>query len=242
MLSVSITIRRMDYEGTLRSVFPALSGRVREMDPESHLIIRLFQHLGDAALPVLLGVMRKLETGTKNELLVRTLNACGPELREKLDEELRKDPFGRCFSEGGMEVTNEDGILLHFRHVEVDYAALLKNDQVQDLISGHLGRFSSLARKAADLAAAHAPDSLEKTVLTLLWRDDNKERLKAVLGHVLDVNGIHLEIGEIRIVQEEDPHEEAAGTARPFVLTPGMEDDILSALAAYLREQVSHEP
>ena len=81
MLTATIKIRSIDYESTFHQIFPILSEEIKSWTSRN-MIVRLFQQLGDAALPVSIGVMHRIPEDTKNELLVRLLNAYAPELRD----------------------------------------------------------------------------------------------------------------------------------------------------------------
>ena len=74
---------------------------------KKNVIVRLFRQMGDAALPVLISLMYRIPEDTKRELLVRSLNAYAPVLRDKLNEEFLKDTFGTIY------IYQQDGILLN---------------------------------------------------------------------------------------------------------------------------------
>ena len=110
----------------------------------NNLIVRLFQQLGDAALPVLLSLMYRIPEDTKREFLVRSLNAYSPVLRDKLNEEFLKDKWGQCLQIGTIFVARQNNICLNIGRIKVDYQALLNNGQVTDVIHKRFGRFSKV--------------------------------------------------------------------------------------------------
>ena len=59
MLSATIKIKNIDYENTFIHIFPVVSEKLMALDSKK-MVIRLFQQLGDTALPVLLGLMSRL--------------------------------------------------------------------------------------------------------------------------------------------------------------------------------------
>lgn len=206
------------------------------------MIVRLFQQLGDAALPVSIGVMRRIPEDTKNELMTRSLNAYAPELRDKLNREFRKDEWGQFFEVGTIFIDQQTEILLNIGQIKVDYPALLNNDQVNSAINEHLGKFSGLAKTAENMATALVPDAMiEKTGLDLLWREKNSVRLTNLIKSALSTHGIKLELSEIQLMQQDkDVSENAVESSQPFALTEKMKDNIICALADYLRDNISN--
>ena len=75
--------------------------------------------------------------------------------------------------------------------------------------------------------------------LDLLWRGGNKVRLMNLIKSALSTHGIKLELSEIQLMQDKDIPEDAIESSQPFALTEKMENDIICALADYLRDNVS---
>lgn len=243
MLTATIQIKNIDYEATFRHIYPAISEKVMEWNTKN-MIIRLFQQLGDASLPVLISLLYQLSESTKNELLVRILNSYAPVLREKINEEFKKDDWGKCFNIGSLSVDRQtveqrDYIILTVSHVEVDYHALLNHDKVSNALNGYLGRFSHIAKSAANLAATLAPDTLERTGLDHLWGEENKRRLINLIKNALNKYGLEMELEDIQLIQDEKMGDDSIEVKQPLILTEEMEADIISALANYLRSTVS---
>lgn len=238
MLAVVIKIRDIDYENTFQHIFPTALKKIMSLD-SNNLIVRLFQQLGDAALPVLLSLMYRIPEDTKRELLVRSLNAYSPVLRDKLNEEFLKDKWGQCLQIGTIFVDRQNDICLNIGRIKVDYQALLNNGQVTDAIHKRFGRFSNLAKTAAGVATVFAPNSVEKKGLDLLWTEENKARLMELIKGAIFKHGIRLELDEIQLMQDEEVPVGTVESNQPLVLTEKMEDDIICALAGYLRDNIS---
>ena len=241
MLDAAITIERIEYENTLQHIFPLMSPKIAAMDSDN-MVVRLFQQLGDAALPVMCSLMYRLPEDTKDEILIRGLNAFAPILKEKLNEELRKDKWGQCFQIGTIRVERQEGILLRIGRVRVDYSALINLEQVSDALGSRLGRFSPWAKAAAGVATALASGMVEKQGLALLEKESNKARLLALLQSTLSKYGVEIGVQAIRFTQSENPHLDYADVSQPFALTARMEEDIIAALAGYLRDSLPAQP
>lgn len=68
MISVNIKVVAIEYERTFQQIFPLIKEKLGAVESKN-MLIRLFQKLDDAALPVSLGIMKRLPKGTKDELL-----------------------------------------------------------------------------------------------------------------------------------------------------------------------------
>ena len=237
MLTASIKILNIDYESTIQHVYPLISKEVVFTESKS-TIIRLLQKLDSAALPVLTSMLYRVPKDTKDELLVRSLNAFSMDLIEKISEVFKGTEFGRCLTIGALYAYRKDEIHLVLDRIDVDYPALLNTKQVNNAFSGYLGRFSGLAKKAAGVAFSVAPDALEQKGLELLLRDENKERLLTMIKSVFQEYGIMMDLTAIQIAHEIAHNDEVVEASQPFVLTEKMENDILNALAGYLRDSV----
>lgn len=239
MLNAIINIRSIDYENTFQHIFPVLSEEIISWNSKN-MIVRLIQQLEDAALPVLIGVMQRIPEDTKNKLLVGGLNAYAPELRDKLNKELAKDEWGQCFEIGTIFIDQQTEILLNIGQIKVDYPALLKIDQVNSAINERLGIFSGFAKTAAGMATALMSNTkIEKMGLDLLWNEKNETRLMNLIKSALSTHGIEFELSEIQLMQDDKIFEDII-ESNQLVLTEKMENDIICALAGYLRDTVSN--
>lgn len=238
MLSASIKISNIDYEKTFQQIFPMVKARIHAMESKN-MLIRLFQKLDDAALPVLSGVMFRLPEETKHELLVHCLNTYSARLRDKLNEEFANDTWGKCFTVGSLWLEQRDrDVFLQIGQIEADYKALLDMDLVSEKLDDWLGGFSGLAKMGAKLAVTLAPDALERKGLEILWKEDNKQRLMRIAKRTLDQHGFFMDLADIRLMLEtEEPVNTVEGEAR-LVLTEGLETEILDALSGYLKDVV----
>lgn len=94
MLAANITIKNINYEKTLEGIFPLLKEKLAEKE-SSHMTIRLFQKLEDAALPIALNIMNRLPNETKTELMLTILNTYSGQIRDKLNEKLEAHDIGK---------------------------------------------------------------------------------------------------------------------------------------------------
>lgn len=245
MLTTTIEIKNINHETTFRNIYPAISGKVMEWKTKN-LIIRLLQQLGDASLPILISLLYQLPESTKNELLVRVLNSYAPVLKDKLNEELKEDEWGKCFRVGSLSVDRQtveqqDSIIFSIRHIEVDYHALLNHNRVSNALNKHLGMFLPLAKPVANLAVAIAPNTLERKGLEYLWDEESKLRLIDLIKNALNKYGVEIELDDMQLMQDEKIIEDIIEVKQPLILTDEMETDIIAALANYLRSKVSDD-
>ena len=225
MLSISIKIRNIDYEKTYRQVFPVIRDKIGSMESKN-MLIRLFQKLDDAALPVLLGVMARLPEETKNELLVQCLNAYSIKIKDKLNEELVKNAFGKYLTIGYVSaVRANDDLYLWIGQVKVDYKALVKEK---------FGKFGVIA-------AVFPVEKLEKMGKEFLWTDESKQKLMALAKSALEKHGFVMELDDIQIEQDLETLVDAVEGEAHLELSDRVETDILDALAGYLKDRTANE-
>lgn len=221
MLSTSIKISNIDYEKTFQQVFPVVREKIGSMKSKK-MIIRLFQKLDEAALPVLLGVMIRLPERAKNELLVQCLNTYSPMIKEKLNEELIKNSFGKYLTVGRISAVQEDNSLyLWIGQTKVDYKGIVKEK---------FGKF-------ANITAILPMEKLEKTGMELLWTNKSQQMLISLVKSILDKYGFVMELDDVQLMQDEEESVDAIECEVHLELSDKLETDILNALADYLKDQ-----
>lgn len=236
MLNANVRINKINYENTIQRIFPVVSPKVMTIS-SSKVIVRLFRQLGDAALPVLLGVTSRLPENTKNELLIRGLNAYAPILKEQINTELHKDEWGQCFTIGTISVSQRENILLNLGRIEVNYQELLKREQISEAMSNRFGKWKGLAKTAASLAVTFAQNTVERKGLDWLLQENNQKKLLGLIRQILDKYDIQIDVDDIQIVQENA--KDVLEVPDSFSLTEQMENDMIAALAGYLRDNVA---
>ena len=115
----------------------------------------------------------------------------------------------------------------------------MKDDRVREEIRAMRGAFlGGISNIASRLAAPIAPGLLEQKGLALLNDERMQEKTLQIVKKVLDENGVKVELESFHIYREQQSvEEETVDETHTFVLTKTMEDDILRALAGYLREK-----
>ena len=91
MFDIRITIGTIGYEQTITALFPAVLEKCRGIQ-DPNLLLRLLLELGEDALPVLLGVMERLQGKAKQELLCQ----CMPDSTDRKIERISPD---RCLGQ-----------------------------------------------------------------------------------------------------------------------------------------------
>lgn len=223
MLAISIKADRIDYEKTLENLYPAIKERLVAAKSQN-MIIRLFQKLDDAALPVLLSFMGNLSETAKNELVTQCLKVCSARLSDILNRELGKHPFGKCLRVGEVSgVCGNEGISLWLSQVYVDYKGLVKE---------------KLGGKIGGIASFLVSDKIEKTALELLWTDESKRKIIDLAKNALNQHGFVMELVDIQIRLDMEDVDVSIEATESFELPDEVEDEILDALAAFLRKYV----
>ena len=222
ILSVNVRIDNIDYEKTFQQIFPILRKKFNEVESKN-MIIRLFQKLDDAALPLLLSIMNCLSESTKNELLVLCLNTYSEKLLNKLNEELEEHPFGQYMHIGNVSIVQKrDTLYLWIGQIQVDCKELVKAK-----ISGKIGSLIYTNKKLTELT------------LEFLQKDLSKQMLLKIAKTGLDKYGLIMELTDIQIRQDILKPDDIVEVEKHLKLTDETEIDILNALAEYLREKTA---
>lgn len=141
------------------------------------------------------------------------------------------------------------------RNVQVNYSGLMKNDAVKQKIGDFanqavkktvFGKFDFLSKiakdgagLAAEAAVAAAPQAVEKKVLSMMNKEENKQKLLVMVGQVLEEKGIYLKLADFVFTQEEIFIESEQVVEeeqeQKFELSPELEEGLLDAVAGYLK-------
>lgn len=246
MFDIRITVGEIDYEKTMKALFPGILAKCRELESRNTLI-RLFLELGEDAVEILLGIMGRLSDAAKQELLCQCMNGYRPVLTDRINEYLQTDSLGRNFvirdiymerTAGGLELLGEG--------VRVDYNGLLENEGVQSRLDaaaasvkglGGLGKiFVQHTVKALKTAAKAVPEETERLGLKLLQKEEIRRKLCDLAQGGLQKRGLILELKGLSFVQGCDSEEEGIVEiySHSLRLTPELETELIKALAGYL--------
>ena len=120
MLAVMLKIIRIDYEETLKAIFPLVVEQIGQSG-SSHWAVQLIRSLGENARTMALGLLGRLPEDRKDDLLVYCVNACEPVLTRKANEVLNRK-YGSCFKIGALWMELDEALYLQIRHVQVAYS------------------------------------------------------------------------------------------------------------------------
>ncbi len=224
MISVNIKVVDIEYERTFQQIFPILKEKLGAVE-SMNLIIRLFQKLDDAALPVLLGIMERLPEGTKDEILAMCLNTYSGRICEMLNAELAKHSYGKFLKIGQVSTVQErEALYLRIGKIQVDYKGLVK-----EKVSGKMGQVASML----------VGEKLEKLALELFWTEESRQKLVELAQDVLEKYGFAVGLADIQMMKDTEEYGNFIEEEAHLTLTGKMETDILDALAGYLRDRES---
>ncbi|MCH5187024.1 MAG: hypothetical protein J1F63_01375 [Oscillospiraceae bacterium] len=235
MLSASVKISDIDYEKTLRQMFPELKAMLDAMEPEN-IAVRLLKKLGDDTLPVALSLLDQLGQETKTELAIHLVNTYSTDICRELNKALVNNEWGKHVAVGRLWVEQQNDVLcLQVSSIKADYKALIDmagNDKkLGALLYGLLG----FAKVGIKLMLSLAPDALERKTLELLWRGDNKKKLMAMAKDALDKYGVALRLDDIQLMQENTPAVKVIEAKPQFTLPEKLETELLDAIAGFLK-------
>ena len=236
MLKVSATIASVDYESTLTALFPLLSDKLSHINSD-HVGVQAFRQLGDAALPVAAGVLRRLPNETKSELMVSAVNAYSSLLTVKLNE-LLKSKVGNGITIGGISAAQYGNtIQLSVYQVRADYHTLINNGAVEPMLTRHFGRIANWIVSFARML--FSPDEVEARILPIAMKAQNKQRILSALNRILNTHGIGLVLSGIQIEKSNAAVTLSSDREPGFVLSERQKQALLSAVTVYLKDTVS---
>ncbi|MDO5351152.1 MAG: hypothetical protein Q4E86_14570 [Lachnospiraceae bacterium] len=249
MFDVQLRITSIDYEATIRTIWPQVLRKCRERESDN-LLICLLNELGETSHPVLLGILNHLPEERRQELLCVCMDLYSGVLTGQVNKFLEKDQWGKSFTAGNISLKRgKEGLLLTIQQVTADVKTLLQDDSLQNQINqaavsflgdGILGK---MARKHAGnilkTAAMMAPDELERAGISLMKREDVKARLLELLKRALSDRGIAAEVADLQIepCREEGGESISAGPEK-LVMPKELELAVIRALASYLKDNV----
>ena len=257
MINARITIHDIDYEKSFANLFPVGLEKCRKME-DPNLAIRFLLKMGDASMTAALGILKLMDEKRKGELLRGLVNLYCREILSALNGLLEKDELGRNICIGDIYMAQDSEMRLSFigRTIQVDYSGLMKNETVKQKI----GEFASktikktmfggsdtlrkvvedTAGSVAEFAAGVAPDMTEKKVLSVMNKEENKNRLLHMAEQVLEERGLCVGLEDFVFVQEMSSGIQGKAVVedakeRKFELSSELEDELMDAVAGYLK-------
>lgn len=256
MISAKITIREIHYGKCFENLFPTGMQKCRKME-NPNLAVRFLLKTGDASMTAALGILELMSEKSKGELLCLLVNLYCREIQSALNALLQKDEMGKCIRIGDIRMVtgDRDGRLtLIGGDIRVDYGSLVKNDTVKQKIGDYAGKtvkktifggsealrkmVESTAGSVAEFAVGVAPNEVEKKVLSVMNKEENKNRLLPITEQVLAEKGLSLKLEDVVFVQNGS----AAGSLETgkFELSGELEEELLDAVARYLKMLLEH--
>lgn len=227
MLDLSCKICAVDYDSTLRNLYPRILEK-SSREPEKHMLFRLLAELGDDGERILTRLTGFVEEKDKQYLLCRCMEFFSPELTELLNRKLYENNMGKCFSIGALMPDLESGsIVLTARNTIVDYPSFMEQIR-QRAPGGILGQAllrlvnSAIKNGDADQRIIRAAGN---TIVQTMITD--------MLSLALHKQGICVEIDCVSIQPAES--EALLPDAAVPLLDQRTESILIKAVAEYLR-------
>lgn len=255
MINVRINISEIDYEKSFASLFPVGIEKCRKME-NPNLAVRFLLKMGDASMTAALGVLNLMAEKSKGELLCGLVNLYGREILSALNGLLQKDELGKniCIGDLYMAQDLEGRLSLIGKNIKVDYSGLMKNETVKQKIGNYAGKtikktifggsdtlrkvVEDTAGSVAEFAVGMAPDMAEKKALSVMNQNENKNRLLHMAEQVLEEKGLCVKLEDFAMVQEAAMENKIVVNdkqKRNLELSPALENELLDAVAGYLK-------
>lgn len=233
MLDMSCKIRTVDYDTTLRNLYPRI---LKEIGPkmEGHLLFRLLEGLDDDGERILARLASFVDEEDKRHILYWCMKVYSSELTELLNRKLQENDIGSCFSIGALIPDLEDtSIVFYAQNTTVDYPVFMEQ-LMQHVPGGFLGqplfRLVNSAIKGGDT---------DQKIIKATGNPIVQVMITHALSSALRKQGICVELDGISIqLAENSPHQPAADTSLP---NQQIESILVNALVAYLQKTVPED-
>ncbi|RGZ01773.1 hypothetical protein DXA13_00110 [Clostridium sp. AM58-1XD] len=265
MIHGEIKISEIDYEQSFSSLFPAVLNKCAKMET-TNLLVRFQKKMGEDSITAVLGILELLPQRRKSELLCRLVMFYGQELAVLTNRFLEKDELGRNFKIGDISMIQdeEERLLLCLQDVKVDYNGLMQSELVHQKIGDAAGRlaeklggsiFRHIAEGSVNLAANAfvnmAPDGVEKSIISIMEREEVKEKLLRWAEEKVQKKGICLWLEDLSLIQGDTDYagnadvadrERSENEMKQEIFQKGkleipweLEEELLDAAAEYLK-------
>lgn len=253
MLTARIKIAKIDYNSTFHNFFPKIMEMLSE-NKKGSLGVKLLLKLGETSETAVIGILDRLDEIKKQEIICGVVARFSADIVRKLNEKLSEHEIGQCITVGSILAQRKsDGLWLTAENISVNYNRLASNQTVKDKINQTV---SSAAEKKAGLlggaakaivgnnadklvrtVAVIAPNKAESTVLKYLNDEKNKQFILSAAEKALVEKGVIAEIADINISSAEDIIESVSDNN---IVISDRENDIIDAVAAYLKELIEN--
>lgn len=257
MINAKIVIKDIQYEKSFENLFPMGMEKCKKME-NPNLAVRFLLKMGDASMTAALGILNLADERSKNELLCGLANLYSREIQSALNVFLQGDELGKNIRIGDIYMVSDDERRLSFRgrNIRVDYSGIVKNDTVRQKIGDYASEIvkkskfgggellqriaAGGASLAAEVAAEIAPQEVEKKVLSIMNKAENKGRLLKMTEQVLEDKGLCLKLEDFIFVQEnaqeiQDSVDGKSEKGKKFELSQETEEGLLNAVVGYLK-------
>lgn len=255
VINVRITTGALNYEETLHNLFPMLADKLRGAD-QDHTCLRvvsaLIDKLGGDAETVAVRLIQYLPKQSKDELVCQIVSSYESILIEKLNEVLLDNEIGRSFQIKTIKIqrTGVEGLDLLLGGVEADMKQLLYNETIlaglnseiqKKLEPGILGKLSAKAAMAALCAAGGLPnDEMERAGAALLTQPAIKNMVLDKTQQLLSSKSIVAPLTDLCVEPNCEAEGYIPGGAHPPERSAELEEALLTALAQYLKDNLTH--
>lgn len=243
MLTIRLELQSIDYERSVAGLLPMVVERCAAKASPGPLE-KFMARLGTDAVPVAERLLNYLGDDAKDRLIVWLLTSHEEALRGSFNGYLEQILPGGVVRVGRLGAEDREGsrLMLRASRVEVDYRGLLASPLLSAGVE-HLG-MKGAAALALRVGSMLPPEQLEKQGLALLGSEGVKAGLLSAMTGALEKIGLFVTPWDLYVGPDSGPEEEAgsAGTDARGLFPGQLEDALLDALAAYLKETAGSFP
>ena len=241
MIDILLEIESIDYEKSMEGLLPPIVKKCRAEKAPGELE-KFIAKLGEGAVPAAKKLLGYMDGNLKDQLVVWMAGRYRDTLVSSANGTLEGLFPGGAVKVGDLEAEDRPGTRISLRAsgVQIDYAKLTDSPLV-DAGLGQFGAGGGLLKNAAKLALQTAsrsnPEALEKQGIALLGSEKIKPKVMAALSEGIGKAGLSVTVGDLVFTEGRAKTPAAAGETKDEGLLPdGLEDAVLDALAAWMKD------
>lgn len=230
MLKAIVEVERIDYERSIENLLPRFVEKCAAEKKPSELD-KFIARLGSDAVPVAKRIIGYLDQDARDQIVIALIEPQAERLAQTANELLEELLGGRAVLIGGFAMEDLPGpkLSISATQVRIHYGILANSP----LLSGSM--FGSAAKLALQMAS---PGTIEKQATLLLASDWIKPKLLSALSEAIQKVGLIVSLRDLTIEPDTDTGSPAGEKKDEGLLPDAVEDQLIDAVIAWMKETV----
>ena len=230
MIKILFEIERIDYDSCIENLLPGFVSDCACAENPSELD-RFLARLGSDAVPAAKKIMKYLDPGARDEVLIALADLRRDQLVQAANEHLEKLLAGKSVVIGGFALEDLPGSWLRLgaTQVTITYEELVNSPL---LSKGILGGAAKLAVQMA------SPATIEKTAIKVLSSDRVKPKVLSALSEALQSVGLIVSLRDMTVLEDTDTDHSESPKKEEGLFPTAVLDLLIDAVVSWMRESL----